>query len=123
MTDHFHAVIWMDHTDAKIFRFSATDAEPVAVHSHQSHQATHGHKGVDKEFYSKIIGAIDHSGAVLLTGPGSAKTEFKRYLAEHAAPIDKRISAVETVDHPSDGALLALARKFFKADDRMHAQR
>ena len=48
--------------------------------------------------------------------------EFKHYLAEHAPKIDARISAVETLDHPTDGELLALARKFFKVDDRMHAQ-
>jgi hypothetical protein len=30
---------------------------------------------------------------------------------------------VEALDHPTDGALVAFARSFFKADDRMHPQR
>ena len=66
--------------------------------------------------------SFSHSGAILLAGPGTGKVEFKHYLSEHAPKIDARISAVETLDHPTDGELLALARKFFKVDDRMHAQ-
>jgi hypothetical protein len=36
--------------------------------------------------------------------------------------LARKVSAVEPLDHPTDGELLALARKFFKADDRMHPQ-
>jgi hypothetical protein len=32
------------------------------------------------------------------------------------------IAAVETVDHPSDAALVAYARKYFRAADRMRRQ-
>jgi hypothetical protein len=35
----------------------------------------------------------------------------------------KKIVGVETVDHPSDGQLVAHARHYFKADDRMLAQK
>ena len=131
MTEHFHAVLWMDHQDAKIFMFGFTDVEPVAVQTHLTgHHLQHkanvhgsGHKGVDKEYFGRIAAALEHTGSVLLTGPGIAKTEFKHYIAEHAPALDKRIAAIETLDHPTDGQLLALARKFFKADDRMHLQR
>ncbi len=130
MTEHFHAVIWMDHQEAKIFRFNATEAEPLTVHTHLTgHHLQHkanttgsGHKSVDKDYFTRIIAAVEHSGAILLTGPGIAKTEFKHYLTEHAPKVDGRISAVETLDHPTDGALLAHARKYYKADDRMHGQ-
>ncbi len=130
MTDHYHAVIWMDHAQAKIFRFNATDVEPLKIHTHLTgrhaqHKANttgSGHKAPDREFYGEIIAAVEHSGAILLAGPGTGKVEFKHYLGEHAPKIDARISAVETLDHPTDGELLALARKFFKVDDRMHAQ-
>ena len=53
----------------------------------------------------------------------AAKTEFKHYLAGHAPKVDAKISAVETLDHPTDAELLAQARKYFHADDRMHPQR
>jgi len=35
----------------------------------------------------------------------------------------KRIVGVETVDHPSDRQLVAHARRYFKADDRMLPQK
>ena len=33
--------------------------------------------------------------------------------------MKKMIAAVETVDHPSDGQLVAHARKYFKVEDKM----
>jgi hypothetical protein len=33
------------------------------------------------------------------------------------------IAGVETVDHPSDGQLVAFARHYFKAEDRMLPQK
>jgi hypothetical protein len=35
----------------------------------------------------------------------------------------ERIAGVETVDHPSDGALLDHARRYFKAADLMTPQK
>jgi hypothetical protein len=35
----------------------------------------------------------------------------------------KAIAGVETVDHPSDGSLVAYARKYFNAFDRMQPQK
>jgi hypothetical protein len=37
--------------------------------------------------------------------------------------LTKTIVAVETVDHPSDGQLVAHARKHFDATDRMQPQK
>jgi stalled ribosome rescue protein Dom34 len=130
MSDHYHAIVWIDHREARIFHFSATDVERLVVHSHATGQHLHhkanstgsGHQGVDKEFFQRVIAALTHTGALLLTGPANAKTELKNYMVQHNPQLAKRISAVETLDHPSDGALVALARKFFKADDAMHSQ-
>jgi stalled ribosome rescue protein Dom34 len=130
MTEHYHAIVWIDHRDARIFHFDAADVERVVVHTnatgrHLQHKANttgSGHKGVDKEYFGRVAAALTHTGAILLTGPANAKVEFKHYLEEHHRELAGRISAVETLDHPSDGKLVALARRFFKADDRMHAQ-
>jgi stalled ribosome rescue protein Dom34 len=127
MSDRIHAIIWIDHREAKIFHIDVTDVAPVVVYSHASgrhlqHKANttgSGHHGVDKEFFERVIAALAGIDAILITGPAGAKTELKNYMAEHHSAVAKRISAVEALDHPSDGALIALARKFFKADDRM----
>jgi stalled ribosome rescue protein Dom34 len=127
MTEHFHAIVWIDHREAKIFHFNDSDVSKVIIPSHATgHHAHHkanttgsGHLGVDKEFFQRVIGALTHTGAILITGPANAKTELKHFMDEHRPDLAKRVSGVEALDHPSDGALVALARKFFKADDRM----
>lgn len=128
MSDRLHAIVWVDHREAKIFHIDAVDSEPVIVYSHASgrhlqHRANvtgSGHRGVDKEFFERVVQVLAGIDAILITGPANAKIELKNYLAEHHPLVAKRISAVEALDHPSDGALVALAKKFFRADDRMH---
>ncbi len=73
-------------------------------------------------FENTVLDTLTHTGAILITGPANAKAELKNYMAEHRPDLAKCISGVETLDHPSDGALVALASNFFKADDRMHSQ-
>jgi hypothetical protein len=58
----------------------------------------------------------------LITGPASAKDELASYIRERHPNLAKLISAVEPADHPTDGQLIALARRFFRADDRRHFQ-
>jgi stalled ribosome rescue protein Dom34 len=129
MTAHYHAIVWIDHREAKLFHFNAADVDKVIIPSHATgHHAHHkanttgsGHLCIDKEFFDRVIAALTHTGAILLTGPSNAKIELNHYLAQHRPELAKRVSGVESLDHPSDGQLVALARKFFKADDRMRA--
>lgn len=130
MPSHYHAIVWIDHREAKIFQFNTTDVARIVVQSHESGHHLHhkanspgsGHKGVDREFFERVAKALTEVGALLITGPSTAKMELSNYITEHAPGLAARIAAVEPLDHPSDGALLALARKFFKGNDRMQAQ-
>jgi len=130
MSSHYHALVWIDHREAKVFHFDAADADRTTVRSEHPNQHIHhkanardsGHAKVDTEFLSRVTDAIAQSGAVLITGPANAKTELATYIGQAHPKLAERISGVEPLDHPTDGELLALGRKFFKADDRMHAQ-
>lgn len=103
---------------------------PVILHSshprehlhHKANAGDSGHARLDKAFLKKVATAISGAGAILIVGPGLAKTELATYIQQEATELAKRVSAVETVDHPSDGELVASGRSFFDADDRMHAQ-
>ena len=57
--------------------------------------------------------------AVVWLDHREAKKEFDKYLDQHAEELKKKLIGVETMDHPTDGELLAHARKFLKAHDRM----
>lgn len=58
---------------------------------------------------------------MLVVGPGSAQPELMKHLKDHDPSIAKILLGVENADHPTDGQILALGRKFFRAKDRMIA--
>jgi stalled ribosome rescue protein Dom34 len=130
MTSHYHALVWIDHREAKVFQFNATEVDRAIVRSthpdqhihHKANAGDSGHAPVDQEFLKRVAQALSHAGAILITGPANAKTELVSYIKRVQPQLAERISGVETLDHPTDGALVALARTFFKADDRMHPQ-
>jgi stalled ribosome rescue protein Dom34 len=130
MTEHHHAVVWIDHHEARIFHFNAQDMDRVIVrpddpHVHIHHKAGvigSGHAHENNAFFHAVVEALGTSMAVLVTGPGNAKTELVKYVARNAAPVLDRIAGVETVDHPSDAALVAHARHYFRTADRKTPQ-
>jgi stalled ribosome rescue protein Dom34 len=130
VSGHFYAIVWIDHHEAKIFQFDAASVDSTAVRSSHPHQHIHhkanardsGHAAIDKTYLKHVAEALASAGAILITGPANAKKELADYIERELPDLAKRVSGIETLDHPSDGALVAFARKFFKADDRMHSQ-
>ena len=117
-------VIWIDSSEAKIFKLGKQGVEHhhVKPHGHKHPSEPHGkhnthHAGWDTLFKdtSKVIqGATE----ILILGPGEPKTGFKAHLEKHhAGDLAKHIVGVETVDHPSDNQIIAMAKKFFKEYD------
>jgi stalled ribosome rescue protein Dom34 len=130
MNGHYHAIVWIDHQQAKIFQFDATDVDSTVVRSSYPHQHIHhkanagdsGHAPVDTAFLKQVADNLSSAGTILITGPANAKQELTTYLAENQPAVAARVAGVEPLDHPSDGELLNLARSFFKAADRMRLQ-
>jgi stalled ribosome rescue protein Dom34 len=122
MTAHFHAVVWIDHSQAKVFHLGLSGANEVALHPHLPTRHLHhkagsiggGHAAPDKDFYDEVTNAIADAGEILIIGPAGAKTELANHIRAHAPDIAKRIVAVEAADHPSDGEIVAYAKRHFK---------
>jgi len=99
MSSHFHALVWIDHREAKVFQFNATDVDRhgAAVSTRTSifitrqTPATVAMRPPDKEFYKHVAQAIAHAGAILIAGPSSAKTELVTYI-KHDSPSWRRRS-------------------------------
>jgi hypothetical protein len=129
-THHYHAVIWIDHHEARVFHFSPTDVERLVLHPdhptrhihHKANSVGSGHASPDHNYLHAVAQSIADAGAVLVTGPGNAKTELVKHIREHESKLMNVIVGVETVDHPSDAKLLAYARKYFTAADLMRPQ-
>ena len=66
--------------------------------------------------------AIADAGAILITGPGIEKTALLKYIERKHPKLKDAIESVEAADHPTDGELVAHARKVLKAEDRMKTQ-
>jgi hypothetical protein len=121
MTAHQHTVVWIDHREAKLFGFGPEDVDKLVIHSDKPTQHIHykansigsGHVKSSESYLHEVAEALAGTQAILITGPSNAKTELLHHLQKHDPQIAKKVSGVETVDHPSDGQLVAHARKYF----------
>jgi stalled ribosome rescue protein Dom34 len=123
---YFHSVVWLDHQKATAWQFTSSEETSTVVHAHDQHQKTHSRKSThvgkssaDARFFEEIAAALAGTHEILVMGPAQTKHEFAKYLGDKHAALAKGVVAVENADHPSDGEVLAYARKHFKALDRM----
>jgi hypothetical protein len=131
LTTHYHAVIWIDHHEAHVLRFSADQADETIVHATHSPRHLHSKGGSpsgthvtnEPEFYHDVAGEVADAHEILITGPSSAKTEFVKYLHKHAPATAERISGIETMARVTDNQLIAEARRYFAQADRMLPQK
>ena len=124
---HTHAIVWIDSKEAHVFQFNADDVEKQRIKAHLPFRKIHhkagvigaGHVHLDHHYFDEIGKAFEGVQEWLLTGPGAAKDEMRSYLSTTRPELEKKLLAVETADHPTDGQLLTHARRFFKAADHM----
>ena len=122
-----HMVVWIDHSEAHIMGFNAEQSETTQVQAHSSHKKLHlksgkpgsGHPAEDQTYLHEVAHALAPAQEILIVGPGSAKLALLKHMHKHDSAIGDRVVGVETVDHPTDGQLLAHARQYFIAADRM----
>jgi stalled ribosome rescue protein Dom34 len=128
---HYHAVVWIDHHEARVFHFSPTDVERLVLHPdhptrhihHKANSIGSGHAAEDQAYLHATAQSIADAGAILIVGPANAKTELVKHIHHHDPKLMSAIVAVETVDHPSDAQIVAYAKKYFDATDRMQPQK
>lgn len=124
---HYHAVVWLDHSEAHVMHITADDVEKSVVHPSKTHAHLHAKNGAiesgrhaeDSHYYHAIVEALKGAQEILIVGPAQAKLNLVKHIHSHDHAMVERIVGVETVDHPSDGQLVAYARKYFVAKDRM----
>jgi stalled ribosome rescue protein Dom34 len=130
MENHYHAVVWIDHREAHIFHFNAVDIDKLVLTSdsptrkmhHKANAIGSGHEAENSAFLRAVADSVSDAGAILIAGPANEKLELIKFVHHHRPKMMDHIAGVETVDHPSDRALVAYARKYFKASDRMRPQ-
>ena len=78
-----------------------------------------GHASTSPDYLRAVAESVSDAGSVLITGPANAKTELVEFIRLHDPKLANVIAGVETVDHPTDAQLVAYARKYLKATDRL----
>ena len=117
----FHAVVWLDHHSANILQFDTEHVQAEKVKASSRHTRQHGSAvRTEHEFFADVCEALQGIGEILVTGSKTAQADFKHYLEKHRPNQVKSVVGYETVDHPSDNQLIALARQYFLKYDRMN---
>ena len=130
-----HVVVWIDHQEARVFHVRPetvghVQPEPIdeaTVLSPQHHIHRHPkalgeareHPEDAMRFFHEVARSLEGADTVLVVGPSSAKFEFLKYVQAHDQKLRAKVAGVETVDHPTDREIVAHARRYFKASDRM----
>jgi stalled ribosome rescue protein Dom34 len=125
--ERFHAVVWIDHDEAHVIHFNPDEAAELTVHSkhrrghlhHKSGQIGDGRAPEDHDYFGLVEKALAGATDILIVGPASAKDELEKHIKRHAKALAACIVGVKRVDHPTDGQILKLARKYFLAADRL----
>src|SRR4051812_7271502 len=79
---HHHAVVWIDHHEARVFHVSPTDVErlilrpdhPTKHIHHKANSIGSGHASADHDYLHAVVESIADAGAILITGPANARS-------------------------------------------------
>ena len=120
-----HVAIWIDHKEARILHVHPDNVEQMTVtdpqHVHHKHpkgsEDVKEHPEDAKRFFHKVVRSVEESKEILLVGPSTAKLDFLRYVHTHYHALEPRIVGIETVDHPTDGQLIAYAKTYFRRNN------
>jgi len=117
----FHAVVWIDHHSANILQFDAEHVQAEKVKASSRHTKQHGSTvRTEHEFYAEVCATLTEIPEILVVGSSTAQADFKHYVDKHRPHLSKQVVGYETVDHPSDKQLVAMARQYFVRFDRMN---
>ncbi len=124
-----HAVVWIDHHEAHVIQYNADASDSDIIKTKSKHTHVHqkagvvgsGHTGANQSYLHEVIHAVSGASEILIVGPGSAKLELLKHAHNHDTKLSEKIVGIETVDHPTDGQLLAYAKKYFLRIDNMRA--
>ncbi len=120
---HYHAAVWIDHRQARVFHFNTETSDTEVIHPAHAHDR---HPGKDKrgeqKFLENVTKSLAEAGAILVMGPADEKTELIKHIEKSHPQLKGRIEGVESSDHPSDGEIVAHARRVLKSAERMRPQ-
>lgn len=119
------AALHIDHHRAAVLQIDADEVQTRRIGEHAHYTRQHGSAvRTEHEFFGEVCDALAKVEHVLVLGSHTAQADFRHFVEKHRAAFLKRIVAWQTVDHPTDPELVAVARKYFVEHDGMaHTQK
>lgn len=109
-----HAVAWIDHHTAQVLRIDAEQVLDQKVKEHVHYTRQHGSKlRSEHEFFGEVCDALAGIASILVAGSHTAQADFRHYVEKHRSAVAAQIVGWETVDHPTEGEIVKMAREFF----------
>lgn len=114
------AVLWLDHHQGQVLQFNKEQviAQKLRDHPHDTGQH-HSAVRTEHEFFSSVCDALSGIGAVLVTASRTVQADFRHYVSKHRPGVSAQLVGWETVDRPTEGELIAMAKKFFNQQDQL----
>ena len=83
---HFHAVAWIDHSEAHVFQLNEDTAERTLVHASGKHRHIHHRSGTlgsgkapeDVAYLDSVAQALEGATQILVMGPANEKHVLKK---------------------------------------------
>ena len=109
-----HAVAWIDHHAAQVLQLDAEQVLGQKVKEHVHYTRQHGSKvRSEHEFFAEVCDALSGIESILVVGSHTAQADFRHYVDKHRPAVAAQIAGWETVDHPTEGEVVKMAREFF----------
>lgn len=116
----FHAVVHLDHQHAQVLHFDASEVHSDRIDAHHHLSRPHGHdEQATQAFFAAVCQALEGTQEVLVTGSHPVIAELRHYVEAHRPRLAPHIADYRPAAPLSAGQMLAMARQFFKAYDRM----
>ena len=118
------AIVSIDHHHALIQQFHGEEVQRQAIreHTHNTRQHASGVRS-EHEFFGEVCDSLAGIAEVLVAGSHTAQADFRHYVEKHRPALVVNIAGWETVDHLTNGQLIAFARKFFVGHDNIAGTR
>lgn len=101
-------IVWVDLKHATLYRLKPGEAPMTKF---DSSRIELGREAIS--IYDQIARALKDSARVLIVGPGVAKYHLLSRLRENFPLVAKKVSGCETIEHLSDGEIVAYGRKYW----------
>ena len=67
-----------------------------------------------KDYFKKLVGAIDDADAIALFGPAETNEKFRKELMKNHTDLAKKLKTVTKADSMTENQVKALVRDYFK---------